>query len=86
MKALEDGFTSHVLDLLAEWDDVSARRMFSGQGLFFHGLMFAIIFDDVLYLKDFGEGQSEPTSTHFKRVFRIQPPRQNGPAQILQSP
>lgn len=30
---------------------VAARRMFGGEGLFIDGLMFAIIFDDQLYLK-----------------------------------
>jgi len=44
-------FVSHVLELLAAWGGVSARRMFSGYGLFRSGLMFALIADDTLYLK-----------------------------------
>ncbi len=48
----DDGLTTHVLDLLAPWAEVNARRMFGGIGLFAHGLMFAIIIDDVLFMKD----------------------------------
>lgn len=44
-------FVSHILDLLAGWGGVSARRMFSGYGLFRSGIMFALIADDRLYFK-----------------------------------
>jgi DNA transformation protein len=44
-------FVANVLDLLARWGGVSARRMFSGYGLFRHGVMFALVADDVLYFK-----------------------------------
>jgi DNA transformation protein and related proteins len=44
-------FVSHVLDLLAGWGGVSARRMFSGYGLFRSGLMLGLIADDTLYFK-----------------------------------
>ncbi|HEX6980378.1 MAG TPA: TfoX/Sxy family protein [Alphaproteobacteria bacterium] len=44
-------FVAHVLDLLRPLGGVAARRMFGGHGLFRRGLMFALIDDDVLYLK-----------------------------------
>ncbi len=44
-------FVANVLDLLAPWGGVSARRMFGGHGLYRHGLMFAIVSDDILYFK-----------------------------------
>lgn len=44
-------FVDHVLDLLSAWGGVSARRMFSGQGLFKQGVMVALVIDDVLYFK-----------------------------------
>jgi DNA transformation protein and related proteins len=44
-------FVANVLDLLASWGGVSARRMFGGYGLYRQGLMFALVADDVLYLK-----------------------------------
>lgn len=42
---------AHVLDLLAPWGRVTARRMFSGFGLFRDGRMFALAVDETLYLK-----------------------------------
>lgn len=40
-----------VLDLLAGWSGVSARRLFSGHGLYRDGVIFAIVIGDTLYLK-----------------------------------
>lgn len=45
------GFVAHVLDLLSAWGGVSARRMFSGHGIFRQGVMLALVVDDALYLK-----------------------------------
>ncbi|MGE0626700.1 MAG: TfoX/Sxy family protein [Hyphomicrobiaceae bacterium] len=44
-------FTELLLDMLAPVGQVSARRMFSGVGLFHAGLMFGLVVDDTLYLK-----------------------------------
>ncbi len=44
-------FADHVAEILHEFGGVQIRRMFGGQGLFRDGLMFALIADDVLYLK-----------------------------------
>lgn len=44
-------FVDNVLDLLARWGGVSARRMFGGYGLYRQGTMFALVAEDVLYLK-----------------------------------
>lgn len=44
-------FAAFVADLLQPMGPVVARRMFSGSGLFCDGLMFALIINDVLYLK-----------------------------------
>ena len=38
-------------DVLAAWAPVEARAMFGGHGLYRDGTMFALIADDVLYLK-----------------------------------
>ena len=46
-----DEFTEYVLDLMSDFGEVSAKRMFGGKGFFYHGLMFAISVDDVLYFK-----------------------------------
>jgi DNA transformation protein len=49
--AVESDFVATVLDLLSRWGGVSARRMFGGYGLYRQGLMFALVADDVLYMK-----------------------------------
>lgn len=65
----DDGFTAHVLDLLAPWSEVVAKRMFGGIGLFAHGRMFAIIIDDVLYLKDSKDADGVPVKTDFEKEY-----------------
>ena len=44
-------FIPFVQELLEDWAQVSARRMFGGHGLYHEGLMFAIVMDQRLYLK-----------------------------------
>lgn len=44
-------FRDHVLDLLAGAGAVRAKAMFGGAGLYLDDTMFALIADDVLYLK-----------------------------------
>ncbi|SRR5581483_7831597 len=51
MPPVSPDYVAHILDLLSGWGGVSARRMFSGVGLFRGGLMFGLIVRDVLYLK-----------------------------------
>lgn len=49
--AVSDEFIEYVIDQLAAWGEVSARRMFGGAGLYCDGMMFGLIADDVAYLK-----------------------------------
>jgi DNA transformation protein len=49
--AVSDEFLDYVIDQLAGWGEVSARRMFGGAGLYCDGVMFGLIADDVAYLK-----------------------------------
>ena len=46
-----EGFIDYVLDQLSKWGDVVVKRMFGGAGLYRDGKMFALIADDVTYLK-----------------------------------
>ena len=48
---VSDEFVDYVIDQLAAWADVSARKMFGGAGLYCDGVMFGLIADDVAYLK-----------------------------------
>ena len=38
-------------DLFADFGRVEVKRMFSGQGIYANGVIFAIVSDDVIYLK-----------------------------------
>jgi DNA transformation protein len=51
MRPARNEFADYVLELMAGWAPVSARRMFGGHGLYREGLMFALIADDQLYFK-----------------------------------
>jgi DNA transformation protein len=51
-------FVAHVLDLMSGWGGVSARRMFSGYGIYRQNVMFALISRDALYFKV--DGRSRP--------------------------
>lgn len=44
-------FVANVLEVMAPWAPVSARRMFGGYGLYREAQMFAIVMEDTLYLK-----------------------------------
>jgi len=49
--AVDPGFNIHLLELLQDFGEVSARRMFGGFGIFRDGLMFGLVADEVFYLK-----------------------------------
>ena len=49
--AVSEGFKDLIRDLLAEFGPVTIRNMFGGAGIYADGVMFAILDDDVLYLK-----------------------------------
>ena len=51
MSAKASEFVTHVLDMLEPLGPVSARRMFGGYGIYLDRLMFALVADDMLYLK-----------------------------------
>ena len=49
--AVSDGYLETVKDLMHGLGPIGHRRMFGGAGLYCDGLMFALVDDDVLYLK-----------------------------------
>tara|TARA_R110000787_G_C13070446_1_gene408943 strand:- start:93 stop:515 length:423 start_codon:yes stop_codon:yes gene_type:complete len=46
-----DPFHDFVIDLFGPMGEVSIRRMFGGAGVYAQGVMFALLADDVIYLK-----------------------------------
>jgi DNA transformation protein len=51
MAKAPDPFHEFVMELFAPMGPVNVRRMFGGAGVFKDGLMFALLSDDVIYLK-----------------------------------
>lgn len=49
--AVSDEYLDYVIDQLEDLGSVRSKRMFGGAGLYFEGLFFALIADDVLYFK-----------------------------------
>ena len=65
--AVRNEFVDHVVETLRAFGAVTVRRMFGGWGLYHEGVFFALIADDVLYLKadersagDFDKAGLEP--------------------------
>lgn len=48
---MSDEFIDYVMELLGPFGTVRTRRRFGGHGVYLDGLMFALVFDDALYLK-----------------------------------
>lgn len=74
-----DGLVAHILDMLGDFGGISARRMFSGYGLFRQGAMFGLISRDTLYLRV--DDRNRPDFvTAGSRVFRYS----RGPAREIE--
>lgn len=52
-------FTDTLTDLFDQLGSITVRRMFGGYGVYCDGWMFAIVVDDVLYLKADAESAPE---------------------------
>ena len=48
---ISEEYLTYVIDQLEYLGPIQSRRMFGGAGLYFEGLFFAIVADDVLYFK-----------------------------------
>ena len=51
MPSTRNEFVDYVVELMAAWAAVTARKMFGGYGLYREGLMFGLIVEDELFLK-----------------------------------
>jgi DNA transformation protein and related proteins len=78
MVSTDESFKDFVLDQLRELDDVEARRMFGGFGLYQDETFFGIIFKGRLYFK------TDETTVVAYRKKKMKPFRPN-PKQTLKS-
>src|SRR4030042_2743559 len=90
---LSDEFIDYVIDQLSAWGDVSVRKMFGGAGLYYDGVMFGLIADDVAYLKvddsnrqDFIEAGSSPFNPYPDKVKTAVMSYYDIPAEVLEDP
>ena len=91
--AVSDEFVDYVVEQLSGWAEVSVRWMFGGAGLYREGTMFAVLAEDVAYLKvddsnrdDFlraGSAPFEPYPDKIKTTIRTY---YEIPADVLENP
>lgn len=90
--AVSPDFQRYVLEQLAELGRIVARRMFGGVGLYYDTLFFALIDDDVLYLKVDQSNREDYVARGMKpfRPFPDKPAYEMGyyqvPADVLEEP
>ncbi len=51
MPSTRNEFADYVVELMATWAPVTARKMFGGYGMYREGVMFALIVEDELFFK-----------------------------------
>jgi DNA transformation protein len=90
---VSDEFVDYVIDQLATWGKVSARKMFGGAGLYCDGTMFGLIADDVAYLKvddsnreDFVKAGSTPFNPYPDKVKTTVMSYYEIPIDVLENP
>jgi DNA transformation protein len=86
-------FVDYVVEQLAGWGAVSVRRMFGGAGLYREGTMFAVLADDVAYLKvddsnrdDFLRAGSAPFEPYPDKIKTTISTYFEIPADVLEDP
>ena len=55
-------YVEYLKEIFEEFGPITARKMFGGYGIYYNGLMFALVSDDMLYLK-----ADEENSVYFKK-------------------
>ena len=73
--AARNEFVDHVVETLRVFGAVTVRRMFGGWGLYHEGVFFALIADDVLYLKA-DERNAKDFDKHGLEPFVFEKPRE----------
>lgn len=86
-------FAEYLHELFAPLGTVRIRRMFGGAGIYLDDVMFALLADDILYLKaddetrtNFEARQLEPFSYEAKGKKRVSVGYYRAPDEALESP
>lgn len=90
--AVSADFRDYVLEQLSGLRGLTQRRMFGGVGLYCDGVIFAIIFDDVLYFKAGAANRADFTARGmaafrpYKNRPKISTTYYELPADVLEDP
>jgi len=91
--AVSDEFLDYVIDQLSMLGQVTARRMFGGAGLYCDGRMFAVVADDMAYLKvddsnreDFAKAGSSPFNPYPEKAKGTSYSYYEIPPDVLENP
>ena len=86
-------FVEYVVEQLSGWGEVSVRRMFGGAGLYREATMFAVLAEDVAYLKvddsnrdDFLRASSAPFEPYPDKIKTTIRTYYEIPADVLENP
>ncbi len=90
---MDSPLVEHALDLLHGMGGVSARKMFGGYGLYRQGLMFALVYEEVLYLKaddvnrgDFAAAGTAPFTYEHTSGKTVEMPYWEAPSELFDDP
>ena len=90
---VSDEFVDYVVEQLSGWGEVSVRRMFGGAGLYRERTMFAVLADDVAYLKvddssrdDFLRAGSAPFEPYPEKIKTTIRTYFEIPADVMENP
>ena len=87
-----DEFVEFLLELMQPLGPVSAKAMFGGYGIYIDDLMFALVADDVLYLKTDADSRPHfeqhglPAFSYQRNGKTYEMSYNEAPAEILDSP
>ena len=87
--AVNEGFKDYIVDQLEQLGWVTVKKMFGGAGIYYDGLIFGLLADDILYFKVDDSNKSDYERAGMKpfRPFENKPmimPYYEVPANILE--
>lgn len=90
MMAVNEGFKDYVVDQLEQLGWVTIKKMFGGAGIYYDGIIFGLLADDVLYFKvdDSNRSDYEQTGMEPFQPFADKPmvmPYYEVPVEILEN-
>jgi len=88
--AISESYKEYIVDQLRQLDFITVKKMFGGAGIYYDGLIFGLLADDVLYFKvdDSNRSDYEKAGMEPFQPFRDKPmlmPYYEVPVDILEN-